>query len=67
MPRPRLRPAVVVSNLLAWSVAAVWLLPFIGLFMTSTRPFEEVVIRGWWSPWGNYTIRNYIEVLANPQ
>ncbi len=67
MPRPKLRPAVVVSNLLAWSVAAVWLLPFIGLFMTSTRPFEEVVIRGWWSPWGNYTIRNYIEVLANPQ
>ncbi|MCE4604254.1 MAG: carbohydrate ABC transporter permease [Aeropyrum sp.] len=62
-----LRPAVIISNLVAWLVALLWLLPFVGLFMTSTRPFEEVVLQGWWSLAGNYTLANYVEVLTDPQ
>ncbi|MCE4599494.1 MAG: carbohydrate ABC transporter permease [Desulfurococcales archaeon] len=61
------KPSVIISNLAAWIIAFIWLLPFIGLFMTSTRPFEEVVLKGWWSIIGDYTIKNYIEVLKNQQ
>lgn len=34
--------------MLAWGVALVWIIPFLGVFMASIRPYEEV-ISGWWN------------------
>ncbi len=51
----------VITHTIAWGVALFWLIPFIGLVMTSARPYDEV-IRGWWQldPF-NPTFSNYIE------
>jgi len=63
-----IKPRVIAINVLVWLLALLWLLPFIGLFMTSTRPFSEVVLHGWWSiANAHFTLGNFKEVLANPQ
>lgn len=65
MPR-RVKRDVVIANMVAWLVAALWLLPFIGLFMVSVRPYREVITQGWWSIIGTYTVDNYIEAWSHP-
>lgn len=42
MKRPR-----VVLYVVAWLIGVLWVLPFLGVFVTSVRPFGEVV-DGWW-------------------
>ncbi len=37
----------VLIHVAAWLVALVWVVPFLGVFMTSIRPYEEIV-NGWW-------------------
>lgn len=56
----------LVANIIAWVIAVLWITPFIGIFMTSIRPFSEVV-NGWWStsPF-TLTLKNYINALFNP-
>ncbi|WP_448517648.1 carbohydrate ABC transporter permease [Pseudothermotoga sp.] len=39
--------AMLVS-LLGWLVALVWILPFMGVFMTAIRPLDEL-LNGWWN------------------
>lgn len=39
--------STVLIHLLAWAIGLIWIVPFFGLFMTSMRPFSEV-IEGWW-------------------
>ena len=56
----------VVANIVAWLIAVAWLLPFIGLFMVSVRPYREVITEGWWSIIGTYTVDNYIEAWSHP-
>jgi multiple sugar transport system permease protein len=53
-------------NLPIWIFAILWLLPFIALVIMSIKPYTEVILNGWWSIGGNYTLKNYIEVLTNP-
>ncbi|MCC6040118.1 MAG: carbohydrate ABC transporter permease [Thermofilum sp.] len=53
-------------NLPIWIFAILWLLPFIALVIMSIKPYTEVILSGWWSIGGNYTLKNYIEVLTNP-
>ena len=61
-----LRPDVILINVIAWSIALVWLLPFIGLFMVSVRPYGEVIVRGWWSIAGaTFTMDNYINAWGH--
>lgn len=49
-----------------WAFAALWILPFVALVIMSVKPYTEVILRGWWTLGGNYTLKNYIEVLFNP-
>jgi len=37
----------IIVHVIAWFVALIWILPFMGVFMASTRPYGEI-IHGWW-------------------
>ncbi len=56
----------IIINIVVWGIAIIWTLPFIGVAMTSVRPFSEVVVHGWWSLIGNYTLKNFIDAWSNP-
>ncbi|MEB3774803.1 MAG: carbohydrate ABC transporter permease [Desulfurococcales archaeon] len=63
----RVRPAVLLSTVIAWGLAVVWALPFIGLVMVSLRPYSEVLIKGWWSIGGaHFTLENFKDAWSNP-
>uniref|UniRef100_A0A7J3X8I1 Carbohydrate ABC transporter permease n=1 Tax=Thermofilum pendens TaxID=2269 RepID=A0A7J3X8I1_THEPE len=53
-------------NSFTWTFALLWLLPFVALVIMSIKPYTEVILSGWWSIGGSYTLKNYIEVLTNP-
>ncbi len=57
----------LIVNVVAWVIGVLWILPFVGLFMTSVRPFGEVAVYGWWSihPF-TFTLKNYYNALFNP-
>jgi multiple sugar transport system permease protein len=44
----RIRPRTIAVHVAAWSVALVWTIPFLGVFMTAIRPVNEIV-GGWWN------------------
>jgi alpha-glucoside transport system permease protein len=49
-------------------VGLIWLLPTIGLLITSFRPASEIFTTGWWEVFGgrlNFTLDNYGEVLGS--
>ncbi|MCD6487740.1 MAG: carbohydrate ABC transporter permease [Desulfurococcales archaeon] len=58
---------ILVLNIVAWVIGVLWITPFIGIFMTSIKPFREVVLHGWWtiSPF-TFTLKNYVDALFNP-
>ncbi|MEM1810703.1 MAG: carbohydrate ABC transporter permease [Thermofilaceae archaeon] len=62
----RVQPGKLVKALLLWLFAALWLLPFVALIVMSVKPYTEVILRGWWTLGGNYSLKNYAEVLFNP-
>jgi len=37
----------IIVHVIAWFVALIWILPFMGVFMASIRPYGEI-IHGWW-------------------
>lgn len=43
----KIRKSTIVIHVIAWSVALLWVLPFLGVFMAALRPFKEIVY-GWW-------------------
>ncbi len=48
------------------AIAFVWLVPTIGLLVTSFRPRSEIQATGWWTVFGgniDFTINNYRQVL----
>jgi alpha-glucoside transport system permease protein len=47
-------------------VAIVWLVPTVGLLITSFRPRNDIASTGWWETLGTlrFTIENYAEVLG---
>ena len=56
----------LIANIIAWIIGILWVLPFIGIFMTSIRPFKEVV-HGWWVFTEFHpTFEKYIEALFHP-
>ncbi|AMM55045.1 ABC transporter permease [Pyrococcus kukulkanii] len=56
----------LLSNLIAWTVAVIWLLPFIGVFMASIRPYKEIV-SGWWHIHPlTITLENYMKAFYHP-
>lgn len=50
MPRakPKVTSFTVLVHILAWIVATIWLIPFLGIVVSSIRPFREVQF-GWWN------------------
>ena len=49
-------------------VGLIWLLPTIGLLITSFRPPSEILSTGWWELFGgrfNFTLDNYADVLGS--
>ncbi len=56
----------LLTDSVAWIVALVWIIPFVGIVMTAVRPLAEI-IRGWWhfesfSP----TFQNFIGAWNHP-
>ena len=49
-----------------FSLGFVWLIPSLGLLVTSFRPRNEIATSGWWTALqqGTFTIQNYREVLT---
>ncbi len=46
-------------------IALIWLVPTVGLLVTSFRPREDIQVTGWWESFFQfrYTLENYVEVL----
>jgi multiple sugar transport system permease protein len=44
----KISKTTIILHIIAWCVAFLWLLPFLGVFMASIRPFGEI-LHGWWS------------------
>ena len=74
--RPRRRPGLVRQAFSRWPVklavaviVAVWLIPTVGLFITSFRPERDIQATGWWTVLGHlwkpstWTFENYSFVL----
>jgi multiple sugar transport system permease protein len=38
----------IATHVASWVIATVWIIPFLGVFMASIRPFSEVEF-GWWN------------------
>ncbi len=58
--------ATFVLHAVAWLIALIWLVPFLGVFMASIRPLSEVS-RGWWK-FDSFTptFKNYIGAWNHP-
>ena len=53
-------------HLVVLGVTAIWLIPLLGLLVSSFRPASAVLSTGWWHSFalpGDYTIENYRKVL----
>ncbi len=44
----KIKISTIIVHIIAWSVALIWMLPFIGVFMAATRPWGEIN-HGWWN------------------
>jgi multiple sugar transport system permease protein len=55
----------LVIHFVAWTAAVAWLIPFVGVIVSSFRPSNEV-LDGWWilSPL-NLTLTNFVTVFFN--
>lgn len=64
--RHKIRPRTIAFHLIGWSFGLLWLIPFLGVFMTAIRPQDEI-LQGWWnlSPF-NPTLRNFQIAWSNP-
>jgi alpha-glucoside transport system permease protein len=75
-PRPTTLSARIVEflarapvHMLLMLIAVIWLVPSIGLFITSFRPRSDISSSGWWEAVANwdFTIDNYRQVLQGAQ
>ncbi len=62
----KIKVKYLIINIIVWFIALAWLLPFIGVAMVSIKPFKEVVLNGWWTLTGHYTLNNFVDAWSNP-
>lgn len=58
----------VVLNLVLIVVAIMWIVPSLGLLITSLRPIADSTTSGWWTVFTNaagLTLDNYVNLLSN--
>ncbi len=56
----------ILSFAIGWLIGIVWLLPFMGVFMASVRPYGEIV-EGWWRfEEFNPTLTNFVKAWNHP-
>jgi multiple sugar transport system permease protein len=66
MKQNKITPVKISQYSLAWIVAIIWLIPFIGILITSLSPLEEIV-HGWWRfKLSSISFKNFINALAHP-
>ena len=60
----------IIIHIIAWIIAAIWIIPFIGVFMASIRPYSEIN-KGWWNfnPFsltfeGFFNAENYLSSIS---
>ncbi|MEM4663921.1 MAG: carbohydrate ABC transporter permease [Desulfurococcaceae archaeon] len=60
---------LVLINIAVWVLALFWILPFYGIFMVSILPYRLVIVEGWMRipSLNEVTLKNYVEVLLNPE
>jgi len=46
--KPKITSSTVIVHVIAWLIATIWLIPFLGVLVASLRPFSEVRF-GWWN------------------
>jgi multiple sugar transport system permease protein len=46
--KPKITPFTLLVHVAAWVIATIWLIPILGVFIASIRPFSEVQF-GWWN------------------
>ena len=68
--RPRRGKGRILINALLLALCLFWVIPVVGLLISSFRPRDEVLSTGWWTVFANpleftqqVTIENYVEVL----
>lgn len=44
----RVKKFTIIVHAIAWAAALIWIIPFLGVFMASIRPYAEVQF-GWWN------------------
>jgi len=58
-------------NIVIIAICLIWILPSLGLLISSFRPAADVTISGWWSvfqtpfKFTQFTVQNYIEVITD--
>lgn len=63
----RVRPSARwLIHILLFVLALIWLIPSVGLLVTSFRSRENISSSGWWTSFGTlqYTTENYAQVLS---
>lgn len=60
------KKTTILIHLLAWGVALIWIVPFLGVFMASIRPLPEI-LNGWWNfNVFNPTLRGFVGAWNHP-
>ncbi len=58
--------AGVARHSVAWIVAIIWLVPFVGIFVTAFSPTSEIV-NGWWHlKFSSISLKNFAGAWAHP-
>ena len=59
--KPKITSSTILVHVVAWVIATIWLIPFLGVFIASIRPFSQVQF-GWWNlqPF-NLNLYNYVD------
>jgi multiple sugar transport system permease protein len=42
------KKTTILIHVIAWGASLIWIIPFLGVFMASIRPFPEI-LNGWWN------------------